>query len=458
MRLRPSPQPVHPVAQGDLKIDYASISELAPLGRVARIHTKAQIADIKKSIREFGFAVPLLVDDDGKVLAGTARLEAARSLGMTHVPTVRLSHLSPAQKRAFVIAENRLAERSGWDKATLKAELLELSDIELGFDLTVIGFNEAEIDAIVLGGDDAGEFGDAVPAVEEKAVSRLGDLWEMGEHRLICGDALLGWVLALLMGDERARTVFTDPPYNVPVQGHVTSSTQHGEFGMASGEMSDDEFTSFLAQVWEQIEAWLVPGGLAFMCMDWRHMRHVLDGANDRRLELLNLIVWNKKVGGMGSQYRSQHELIFLLKKLGEAHTNRIMLGKNGRDRSNVWTYEGVGGFGLSKAKAREMHPTVKPLALVRDAILDTTARGDVVLDLFGGSGTTLIAAHDSKRRARLVELDPKYVDVSIRRWQDFSGKQARLAGTGETFAQVQARRAAEGAASVTAMIAGEEA
>ena len=426
-----------------LSITYHPIHTLVALGRKTRSHTKDQIQKLATSIQTFGFNVPVLIDEEGKVLAGNARVEAARLIGLPEVPCVQLAHMTEAQKRAFVIAANRIAEESSWDREALKIEFEELAALDLGFSLEVTGFTEPQIDAIVLGGEGGGEKGDAIPTVSGAPASQLGDLWLLGDHRLLCADATDPASLKTLLGDEQARTVFTDAPYKLEIAGQVTSGGKHGEFVMASGEMSDAEFTAFLIKVAIQIEAALIPGGLAFFCMDHRHIRHTLDGADAARLQFLNLIVWDKTAGGMGSMYRSRHELIFLFKKTGGSHVNRVELGKNGRNRSNVWAYAGVNGFGAAKAKARELHPTVKPLALVRDAILDSTERGDVVVDLFNGSGTTLIAAEQSGRRGRATELDPQYVDVGIIRWEDFTGREATLAATGQTFAQVRAERAA---------------
>jgi DNA modification methylase len=265
-------------------------------------------------------------------------------------------------------------------------------------------------------------------------VSQPGDLWRLGEHWLLVGSATSADDLARLLAGDQVRVVFTDPPYNVPVEGHVTSKRGHGEFVQASGEMTDAEFTSFLTDVMRQSVEALVEGGVAYVCMDWRHADNVTTAAKAVGLEQINLVVWDKGTGGMGSLYRSQHELIFVLKKGKAAHVDNVQLGKNGRNRSNVWTYEGVGGFGADKAREREMHPTVKPLALVKDALLDCSKKGDLVLDLFGGSGTTLIAAEKAGRRCRMTELDPKYADVIIRRWEAMSGKEAVHEKLGLTF------------------------
>ncbi|MBX9616357.1 MAG: hypothetical protein K2X25_12240 [Caulobacteraceae bacterium] len=399
------------------------------------------------SIRAFGFVVPVLIDEKEKVLAGNAAVKAGLQLGMELIPCVVVSGLSDTQKRGLILAHNRLAELAEWNQDILQEEIISLREHDLEFDLEVIGFTGAELDAIVLGDEGGGETGDVVPDTPAVPVSRIGDLWVMGDHRLLCGDSTDADAVALLMQGHEARTVFTDPPYNVPVAGHITGSGQHGEFVMASGEMSDAEFIQFLTTVLQGLVRSTAAGGLIYFCMDWRGMEHTLAAARDAKLEFLNLLVWDKGVGGMGSFYRSRHELIFLFRKPGAPHTNRVELGKNGRNRTNVWTYEGMNGFGKGKARARAMHPTVKPLALVRDAILDSSAAGEVVLDLFSGSGTTLIAAEQSKRMGRAMELGPNYVDVGVLRWEGFSGREAVLAETGETFREVAARRLRDAAA-----------
>lgn len=424
-----------------LKVVYRRPEDLRAYGRKTRSHTRRQIEQITDSIRQFGFITPVLIDADQAVLAGHARLDAARALGLAEVPTVAVEHLSDAEKRAFALADNRLAELAGWDREALKIEFEELSGLDLDFSLDITGFSLPQIDAITFGEPPPRE--DLAPAPPIAPVNQLGDLWRLGDHRLLCGDALDPANLKRLLGDEKVRTVFTDPPYNVPIGGHVTSSRRHGEFVAASGEMTDDQFTVFLAGVWAQVERALVDGGLAYLCMDWRHMRHVLEAADATALELRNLIVWDKTAGGMGSFYRSRHELIFLMRKAGAGHINMVELGKHGRDRANVWAYAGVNGFGADKAKARDMHPTVKPLDLVKDAILDSSRRGEIVLDLFNGSGTTLIAAERTHRQGRAFELDPRYVDVAIERWEAISGREAVLVETGETFRAARARRAA---------------
>lgn len=441
------------LASLELNIHYLPPASLSALGRKSRTHSKDQISRIKDSISTFGFLVPVLVDEANKVIAGNARVEAAIQLQLPQVPVVALAHLSPEQKRAFVIAENQLATLAGWDKDVLRIEFEELSAIDLDFSLEVTGFLEPQIDAIMLGGPEETR-GDKVPPLPTEATSRLGDLWLLGDHRLYCGDSTDPASFATLLAGERARAVFTDSPYNVRITGHVTGGNKHQEFVMASGEMSDDEFTAFLAKSLQRISENVIAGGIAYFCMDWRHAGNVLDALKKTDLEYSNLVIWDKGVGGMGSWYRSQHELIFVLRKAGAKHLNRVELGRHGRDRSNVWSYPGVNGFGSDKARARELHPTVKNLALVRDAILDCTARGDLVLDLFSGSGTALVAAHDAGRRGAAIELDPRYVDTGVVRWQDFSGLEARLAATGQTFPEVREERSSKQAASVPPMAA----
>ena len=427
-----------------LAIEYVPIADLAPLSRKLRIHKKTDIATLAEAIKLFGFVVPVLIDQAGRIISGNGRLEAARALGMTEVPCIRLSHLDEDKLRVFRIAENQLGQLAGWDTEALGLELQDLSNIDLGFSLEITGFSAARIDALILEGDGGGENADTLPDRPTEPVSRLGDLWLLGEHRLLCADATSPDSMTTLLQGETVRAIFTDPPYNVAVAGHITGSGLHDEFVMASGEMSQDEFTDFLTKVLERARDVLIPGGLCYFCMDHAHLGETLAAQAAAGMQRLNLCVWDKTAGGMGSFYRSRHELVFLFRKPGAGHLNRVELGKHGRNRANVWTYEGVNGFGAKKAKAREMHPTVKPMALVRDALLDSTERGDVVLDLFSGSGTTLIAAEQSRRRGRATELDPRYVDVGVLRWQDYTGLEARLASTGRTFREVREARRLE--------------
>ena len=429
---------------------FLPIDSLSPFKRNARTHSKAQIKQIADSIRKFGFTNPVLIDENNTILAGHGRTEAARLLGWKDVPTIRIDHLSEAEKRAYVIADNRLAEKAGWDKQILAIELQALVDLD--FDVALTGFDVPEIDLIIseFSPDNQDDDDEEEQCLPEKsagpAVTRPGDLYHLGDHRLLCGNALSADDFACLMQGGMAAMCFVDPPYNVPIGGHVSGlgKTRHREFAMASGEMTEQEFAGFLERSLGLIADACKPGAIAFVCMDWRHVAETVVAGKSAFGEFLNLCVWNKTNAGMGSLYRSQHELVLVFKNGSEAHRNNVELGKHGRHRSNVWTYRGVNSFGAARMEKLAAHPTVKPVSLVADALLDVSRRGDVVLDSFGGSGTTLLAAHKTGRRARLIEIDPHYCDLIVRRFEKHTGRQARLAETGETFEELSERRLAE--------------
>jgi DNA modification methylase len=431
-----------------LKVCYQTVEALKPYAGNARTHSDKQIAQIAASIGKFGFNNPVLVDSDNRIVAGHGRVEAAKLLGLTTVPTIQLDHLSDAERRAYVIADNRLAELAGWDREILRIELQGLADLDLDFDIEITGFDTAELDFLLDGDGEAAEPdpADEIPAASPgPAITRPGDLWLLGDHRLLCGDARDGGAVQQLMADETARMVFTDPPYNVRVDGHVggAGKVKHREFAMASGEMSQDQFTRFLTEVLANM-AWVsCDGAIHFVCMDWRHMSELLAAGGAVYAELKNLVVWAKTNGGMGTFYRSRHELIFAFKKGQAAHVNTFGLGETGRYRTNVWDYPGVNTFRNGRADELAMHPTVKPVALVADAIKDVSRRGDIVLDAFGGSGTTLIAAEKTGRKARMLELDPIYCDVICRRFEAYTGKPALLAANGRPFVEIEASQAA---------------
>lgn len=416
---------------------------LQPAARNARTHSRKQVQQIAASIREFGFVNPVLVDDEDRVIAGHGRLEAAKQLGLPEVPVIRLDHLTPEQRRAYVIADNRLAELSKWDDATLAAELLELSALDLSFDLEIIGFDTGDLERLIsaVGAAD-NDPADDTPEPAATAIAQPGDLWLLGQHRLLCGNACDVEAFRRLLDGAEAQLVFTDPPYNVPIQGHVSGlgRVRHREFAMASGEMDQAGFTRFLTTVLGNMAGVAADGSIHFVCMDWRHMPELLKAGSEVYTELKNLCVWNKDSGGMGAFYRSKHELVFVFKKGTAPHINTFGLGEKGRYRTNVWDYPGANSFHRGRGEELGMHPTVKPVALVMDAIKDCSRRGGIVLDAFGGSGTTLIAAHKTGRRGYLMEIDPLYVDVIIRRWQALTGEQARHAGTGDTFAATEQR------------------
>lgn len=430
--------------QHDLAIRKVAIDTLRPNPGNARTHSRKQVRKIARSMEEFGWTNPVLIDDDHQIVAGHGRVQAARLLGLTEVPTLRLSHLSAAQLRAYMIADNKLALDAGWDVEILAAELGGL--IELGLDVELTGFGSGEIEVIL--SDEAERNGpdldpeDRIPTAGPE-VTRPRDLWQLGPHRLLCGDALEADPYDALLSGERADLVIADPPYNVPVDGHVNGlgRIKHEEFAQASGEMSKAEFTAFLAGFLRQCSDRSRDGAILFAFMDWRHMGEMLGAGEAVGLELKNLVVWNKTNAGMGSFYRSKHELVFVWKSGTAPHTNTFELGQHGRHRSNVWDYPGVNSFGTDRMEDLSSHPTPKSCALVADAIKDCSKRRDLVLDPFSGSGTTLVAAEKTGRQARVIEIAPKYCDVAVRRWQALTGKEAVLAATGQTFEEVEEER-----------------
>lgn len=419
------------------------VDDLKPCPRNARTHSRKQLRQIANSIERFGFTNPVLIDDEGRIIAGHGRVEAARLLGLVRVPTLTLSHLSPAERRAYMIADNKLALNAGWDPELLAQELQELIDVDFDMDLT--GFSLAEIDVVL---DDAREADpdtrdapeDAVPGPSSVVVTQRGDLWQLGEHLLLCGDARDPADFAKLMQGRRADLVFTDPPYNVRIDGNVCGlgSVKHREFAFASGEMSETEFTRFLTDTLGNAANVMRDGAIAFVCMDWRHMGELLSAGRQVFTELKNLVVWNKTNAGMGTFYRSKHELIFVFKHGTASHTNTFGLGESGRYRTNVWDHAGISSIGGRRDEELAMHPTVKPVALVADAIRDCSRRGELVLDCFAGSGTTLIAAEKTGRRARIIEYDPAYCDTIIRRWEAYAGRDAVNVACGEAFATLE--------------------
>ncbi|APE44435.1 DNA methylase N-4 [Sulfitobacter alexandrii] len=410
-------------------IEQIAIRDLTPWSRNARTHSKKQVRQIADSIRTFGFTNPVLIDETRTILAGHGRVEAAKLLGRAAVPCLRLDHMSEAEKRAYVLADNKLALNAGWDEDLLAAELGALMSSDLDFDIGITGFSIPEIDGVLasVAPEEPGDPEDDV--VPENAPPRVhpGDVWQLGGHRLVCGDALDPGVVDLLMAGARARMVFSDPPYNVPIDGHVGNSgkTQHREFAMASGEMSREEFTVFLSAALRNLADHSLDGSIHFLCMDWRHITEMLEAGQGVYDELKNLIVWAKDNGGMGTFYRSRHELIFVFKKGTEPHINTFELGQHGRYRTNVWEYRGVNTMRAGRMEELVLHPTVKPVQMIADAIRDVSGRGDIVLDIFGGSGSTLIAAEKTGRRGYLCELDPIYCDRTIRRWEQYARDEA---------------------------------
>ena len=424
---------------------HVSLLKLAD--RNARTHSRKQIRQIADSIREFGFVTPLLVDKGLKVVAGHGRLAAAREVGLEIVPCLCVDHLSAAQVRALALADNKIAANAGWDEELLALELQEIKLLEPELDLQVTGFSIPEMDTFMEGvrSEENGNPKDDALAhpVSTPAVTRPNDVWLMAGHRLVCGDARSPDICATLMAGASARMVFTDPPYNVPIAGHVSGLgvVQHREFAMATGEMSPRQFTSFLTTAFANMARVCVDGAIAYICMDWRHMDEMLAAGKQAFTELKNLIVWVKDNGGMGTFYRSRHELIFCYKIGTAPNINAFELGQHGRYRTNCWQYRGLNGFGARRDDLLTLHPTVKPVAMIADAIKDVSARGDIVLDLFAGSGSTLIAAHKTGRRGYLCEIDPAYCDLIVRRWETFAKDDAILEATGTSFEKVAVER-----------------
>ena len=431
-------------------------------GRNARTHSKKQLRLIADSIKAFGFTNPVLIDENGLILAGHGRVEAAKSLGHSLVPAMVLAGMSEAQKRAYVIADNRIAERAGWDREMLASELGILADLlpTIDLDLSITGFEIGELDAIL---EDFSERtpdpDDAFPAIDTKQapISCLGDLWLLGCHRLLCGDVREKAVVDRLMDGKAAAMAFTDPPYNVKINGNAVGRGRicHREFAMASGEMDRATFTKFLTVALGNLAKASTDGAIHYVCMDWRHMGEVLAAGAEVYSELKNLCVWAKTNAGQGSFYRSQHELVFVFKNGTGDHINSFGLGAgskgawagsrsiaSGRNRSNVWTYAGINSFGTGRIDQLALHPTVKPIALVADAMRDCSSRGAIVLDGFAGSGTIFVAAEKVGRVGFGIEIDPVYVDVCIRRWQTMTGKDAVNTVSGQTFDETSARLA----------------
>ncbi len=419
-----------------LSFIYQSPDTLKPSPHNPRRRNKKALDKIASSIQAFGFNAPIIIDEDSNIIAGEGRWMAAKALNLNEVPTVIVKHLSEPEKRAYRIADNRIAEDAYWHQDTLTAQMQYLAQLETELNLVLTGFELPEID-LMLQTLTADAQEEQLPQLEAKVVTRKGDLWLLGHHRLFCGDALEPASYATVLDVQLAHIVITDPPYNVAINGNVTGRGKHQEFAMASGEMSSTEFADFLKKVTHNLVGHSRDGSIHYVFMDWRHMREILEASKQTYTELKNVCVWAKDNGGMGSLYRSQHELVFVFKNGTAPHTNNIELGKHGRYRTNVWQYAGQNSFAGRSDDLLDAHPTVKPVTLIMDALLDCSKRDQIVLDPFGGSGTTLIAAEKTSRKACLIELGPRYVDLTIRRWQALTGKLATLAATGQAFDEV---------------------
>lgn len=420
-----------------------------PPRRVRRA-LKSPTEAVMRSIERFGFRIPILVrskpgGERYEVIDGHIRLAAALRLGADSLPCILVDDLPEIEIRRLRLSLNKLQEAGDWDRDALRVEIGEI--LEIGGDFQIPGFELAELEALCAEPADGGQADpddDLAPLLERTGpvVTQPGDLWVLGDHKLFCGSARDDASLADLLGARAATAVFTDPPYNVKINGNVRGKDQgFEEFAEASGEMSDVAFTAFLLETLGNMSAVLKPGGVIFACIDWRHVGAMTGVLETLGHELLKICVWVKTNPGMGSLYRSQHEFVTVARKPGASHTNNVQLGKFGRTRSNVWHYAGATGGRADSDDVFDAHPTVKPIRLVMDALLDVTEPGDLVVDLFLGSGTTLLAAERTRRRCVGVEIEPRYVDLSIRRWQEMTGGRAILAVNGETFDERAAAR-----------------
>jgi len=425
----------------DIQIEHRNLADLKPYGSSPRVHGPAKRRKLRTLLRRFGQITPILIDEHDVIVDGHLVVDELKALGETQAKVVVLANRDPAEVQAIRLALNRLPMEAKWDAPRLKAEFEEL--LSIGFDMDLTGFDTVEIDmALAIDDVGVGEIEDAPPGpADGPAVSRTGDIWILGDHRLACGDCRDDGLVGQLMAGTTAQMVFTDPPYNLEVGGFVVGKGRHREFACASGEMAKPEFIAFLAQALGACASAMADGAIAYCCIDWRHLEELLAAVGAIGLTVINMAVWAKTNPGMGSLYRSQHELIFVLKKGDAPHVNNVELGRNGRSRSNLWTYRGMSSFGADRDELLGSHPTVKPVALVADAIKDVSRRGDLVFDPFLGSGTTLIAAHRTGRRCFGIELDPLYADVIIRRWEAETGREAVLASSGATFEASMALR-----------------
>lgn len=427
-------------------IEQVRLADLKLPERPARTHNRSQHRKLKAILRAVGFIDPVVVDENNRILAGVLRFEVARDLGLTTIPVVQIAHLSELEKRTYVLAANRLAEDAGWDREVLAAELGELSVhlAELDIDLDATGFDVAELDLLVADQKDAGAASQDVIPEPGPLVSQRGNLWVCGSHRILCGDALDSSSYKVLLVDSPVVMVIADPPFNVTINNHARGSSKgrFREFAMASGEMTDAQYLAFLAKYFANLRRICIDGAIIFTFIDDKHLSHLLKAADEVGLELKAICAWHKPNGGMGSLYRQQMEFVPVLKSGSAAHINNVELGKHGRNRTTVWPYGGLSSISAGREGAfAKHHPTPKPVRLIADAMLDCSRRGSLVLDPFLGSGTALIAGETVGRTVAGMELDPGYVDLSVKRWEAFTGRDAVLEESGCTFSEVARRR-----------------
>lgn len=426
-----------------MKIINIPLSKLASHPDNPRVHTKKQVNQIAESIKRFGFKIPVLVDVNNRIICGHGRVLACQQLGITDVPCIVADSISEHEIRAFMIADNKLTENAEWDMVKLAHNFEILSDVNLDFNLELTGFDYGDIEGLFIGLEDDEAEEESLPELIERPISKSGDIWQLGKHKVICGDALLSASYSKLLGKKKADIIFTDPPYNLtPKDIGKVCQQAHGAFKEASGEMSSAEFTNFLSKSFKHLTAYSKQGSIHYICMDWRHLKEIMNAGEHHYQELKNICVWAKDKAGMGSFYRSQHELVLVFKNGTKKHQNNFKLGEHGRNRSNVWDYPTARH--LSKLDGNQdgqeilkLHPTIKPVQMVEDALLDCSQRTQVVLDPYLGSGTTLIAAEKTKRICYGIEYEPKFVDLSIKRWEEWTGLEAIHKQTGKTYKEL---------------------
>ena len=416
------------------QIECLPIESFKPAKKGLRKNERRQILRLMPSLSEFGQVAPILVDEKLNVIDGQMILEALRELGATHINSCRISHLTDEQLRLLRIALNTIQTKAEWNSLELGAELIELDVMD--FDLSITGLEIAELDSLMLLPGKLDQ--EDIPETPDDPISKPGDLWHLGEHRLFCGNALDEAAYTTVLGGATVQLIFTDPPYNLKIKNNVSGlgKVKHDDFAMAVGEMSSEEFRGFLSSTLSSCRDCSEQGSVLFVCMDWRQIDNLQHAAKQSCLHHINTCVWDKGNGGMGALYRSRHELVAVFCTDPVPAINNIQLGKFGRNRTNVWQYPGANSKGSSANDALHLHATPKPVELVEDAILDVTKPKAHVLDPFIGSGTTILAAERTNRIAFGIELEPKFIDVAVIRWQKMTGKKAIHAETGLAFGE----------------------
>jgi DNA modification methylase len=429
-----------------IKPELIDVSLLKPNPYPTRICSEAQIMKSAGYIETFSQFRPVIINRNNEVLEDDSYPEALKRLGIQKCFVVRVEHHSQARERALSIGLSKIPEHAKWDEKALKVEFEYLLEADLDFEIEVTGFETVEIDTLLIGGSASDETlanpDDQVGAVDPdaKAISKPGDLWHLGEHSLLCGNSLEEESFDTLMDGELADMVFADDPYNLKIQDNAAGSgkIKYREFAHASGELSSKGFIDFLTRVFLYLVSFTTDGSIHYHCMDWRHVMEISLAGNAAYTELKNICVWNKSNGGQGSFYRNKYENIYVFKSGTAKHTNNFGLGENGRYRTNVWDYPSLSALGPNRLEQLAMHPTLKPVAMIMDAIRDCSHRGQIILDPFSGAGTTLIAAEKTGRHARCIEIDAVYVDTTIRRWQKLTGEEAIHAKLNRTFEDIE--------------------